>query len=157
MSSASIPPPRQRSSKGSNSAPRSTPRYTFFWPMLILLLGSGTLAFYQVQSLADQLDEVTRAVERLDPTVKHAKYEKAKFYAIARDLVRLAPKDAVAAQIVDQTGLHTLQRTNPALMSLDNPSGFTNIAPVDPAAVSNFNTPGTGTGPSELLPAPSTK
>jgi hypothetical protein len=125
MSSASIPPPRKSSSSSS--------RHNYFWPILVYFVGAGSLAFYQVQSLEDQLDEVTKAVDRLDPKVKHAQYEKAKFYAMARDLVRLSPKHPAAAAIVDQTGIRTLEQTQPALMSLEIPSGFTNIAPANPS------------------------
>jgi hypothetical protein len=141
MSSASIPAPR--------SGPPSSSRHNFFWPILIYLCGAGALAFYQIQSLEDQLDEVTKATDQLDAKVKHADYEKAKFYAMARDLVRLGPKHPGAQQIVDQTGITTLERTQPVLMSLDQPSGFTNVAPnvVQPAAEPTTNV-------SPLIPAP---
>jgi hypothetical protein len=121
MSSASIPPPRSGSA--------SSTRHNFFWPILIYLLGAGALAFYQVESLEDQLEEVTKAVDRLDPQVKHAQYEKAKFFAMARDLVRMAPKHPAAEQIVEETGIHNLQQKFPEWMSLDLPSGFTNAPP----------------------------
>jgi hypothetical protein len=151
MSSASIPPPRSSSTSSS--------RHNYFWPILVFFVSAGTLAFYQVQSLEDQLGEVTNAVDRLDPKVKHAEYEKAKFYAMARDLVRLAPKHPAAEQIVDQTGIHTLQVKFPELMSLDIPSGFTNTAPGTPAnqaAPESSTTPG-DTNASPLAPAPDTK
>ncbi len=148
MSSASIPPPR----KGSTSSSR----HNYFWPILIYLLGAGALAFYQVESLEDQLEEVTKAVDRLDPTVKHAQYEKAKFYAMARDLVRLAPKHPAAEQIVDQTGIRTLQKTQPALMSLDLPTGFTNTAPTATGVAPPSTSPD-ATNASPTSPAPESK
>jgi hypothetical protein len=146
MSSASIPPPRASST--------SSPRHNYFWPILIFLLGAGSLAFYQVQSLEDQLEEVTQAVDRLDPKVKHAQYEKAKFYAMARDLVRLAPKHPAAQQIVDQTGIRTLQQKFPELMSLDIPSGFTNLAPnaASPLAAGPGSPGETNAGPAAPTP-----
>jgi hypothetical protein len=150
MSSASIPPPRASSTSSS--------RHNYFWPILVFFVSAGTLAFYQVQSLEDQLGEATNAVDRLDPTVKHAQYEKAKFYAMARDLVRMAPKHPAAAQIVDQTGIRTLQVKFPELMSLDIPSGFTNTAPGAPAnPVVEPTTPPNDTNASPLAPASGAK
>jgi hypothetical protein len=118
--------------------------------MLIFLLGAGSLAFYQVENLEDQLDEVTKTVDGLDSKVKHAQYEKARFFALARDLVRMAPNHPAAQQIVDETGIPRLQAKFPALMSLDNPSGFTNAAPDAPSAAGETNA-------STTVPAPDTR
>ncbi|MEI9998311.1 MAG: hypothetical protein WDO13_03655 [Verrucomicrobiota bacterium] len=121
----------------STSVPRGQPqppRYTLFWPMLIFLLGAGSLATYNVMSLEDQLQQVTSAVDKLDPKVRHADYERDKFYALARDLIRIAPTDPTAEQIVDQVGLRRLEKVQPQRMSLNSPPGFTNDAPADPAA-----------------------
>jgi hypothetical protein len=128
MSSASIPPPRVISSSASS-------RHSFFWPILIYLVGAGALSFYHVMSLETQYEEVARAIDKLDPQVKHAEYNKNKFFAFARDLVRMAPTNASAAQIVKDTGLRGLQEKFPMLMSLDLPSGFTNAAPPNPKAM----------------------
>lgn len=137
MSSASIPAPR--------SAPPSSSRINYFWPILIYLLGAGTLAFYQVQALEDQLSEVTTACDRLDPKVKMAEYQKAKFYAMARDLLRLAPTHPGAAQIVEKTGLRNLQKAQPELMSFNYPVGFTNTAPANAAKPIQVPSGATGT------------
>jgi hypothetical protein len=110
------------------------PRQSFFWPILIYLAGAGSLSFYHVMSLETQYEEVASAIDKLDPQVKHAEYEQAKFFSFARDLVRMAPTNASAEQIVKQTGLRGLQEKFPVLMSLnDHPAGFTNVAPVNPA------------------------
>lgn len=145
MSSASIPAPRS----GSNTPSR----HNYFWPILIFLLSAGALAFYQVQSLEDQLEEVTNAADRLDPKVKMAEYEKAKFYAMARDLLRMAPTHPAAEEIVSKTGLRNLQRAQPVLMSLDLPSGFTNAAPTEAPAAKPAQTPANSTNlsPSALI------
>ena len=111
----------------------TTPRYSFFWPILIYLIGAGSLSFYHVMSLETQYEEVASAVDKLDPQVKHAEYERDKFFAFARDLVRMAPRNANAAAIVKEAGLLSLQEKYPVLMSLDQPSGFTNTAPTNPA------------------------
>ena len=126
MSSASIPAPR--------SSTTSSSRSNYFWPILVFLLGAVTLEFYQVESLEDQFDEESKTLDGLDAKVKHAEYEKAKFFALARDLVRLAPDHPTAQQIVDETGIRHLQEKFPALMSLNNPTGFTNAAPDAPSA-----------------------
>ena len=91
--------------------------------MLILLFGSGTLALYQVMTLEDRLDEVTRAIDQMDGKVKWAQREKAKFYALARDMLRLAPKDPNAEQIVVYFKLKELQAAQPELMDLTNAVG----------------------------------
>jgi len=133
MSSASIPAPR--------GTPVSGSRSNYFWPLLIFFLGAGALAFYQVESLDLQLSEVTTAADRLDPQVKLAQYEKAKFYAMARDLLRLAPDHPGAAKLVDELKLRKLAAAQPLEMSLtDHPSGFTNTAPTLPAAPSGPKT-----------------
>lgn len=141
MSSASIPPP-SRSSSPSGS------RSNYFWPLLIFFLGSGTLAFYQVESLNGQLAEVTSAADRMDPQVKMAQYQKAKFYAMARDLLRMAPTHPGAAKLVDELNLRKLAAAQPVLMSLDLPSGFTNTAPTMPPPPS---APKTNVAPSALI------
>jgi len=148
MSSASIPPPR--------TSPSSSSRHNYFWPILIYMLGAGALSFYQVQSLEDQLVEVQKATDRLDSTEKDADYQKGKFFAMARELVRLAPKDAAAEKIVEQTGLRTLERTQPLLMSLGNPSGLTNTAPVDPGTILPPGAANASNAP-PFVPAPDAK
>jgi hypothetical protein len=126
MSAASTPAPR------ANTGP---PRYTVFWPLLVFFLGAGAVSIYQVSTLEDELDSVTKAADQLDGKVKHAQFEKAKFFAMARDLVRLAPKDAAAEQIVTQASLRRFQQINPTLMSLDSPMGFSQTDPT--AATTN--------------------
>ena len=143
MSSASTPAPTRTSTPS---------RSNYFWPILIFLLGALFLAFYQVQSLEEQLGEVTSAADKLELKVQMAQYEKAKFYALARDLVRLAPTHPAAEKIVAETGLRNLASKQPALMSLDIPSGFTNAAPVVPAAApAPTSQPSTNPAPSALI------
>jgi hypothetical protein len=139
MSSASIPAPR--TSTGSSS------RQGFFWPILIYFISVVILAFYQVESLESQLAEVTNAYDQLDPQVKESEYEKAKFYAVARDLLRMAPKHPAADKIVTETGIRRLAQVQPVLMSLDQPVGFTNTAPTQPAAPGHAPAP----SPSPLI------
>jgi hypothetical protein len=122
MSSASIPAPR---------TPGSPSRHNYFWPILVYLIGAGMLAFYQVQNLEDQLSQTTSAADKLDSKVRMAQYEKAKFYALARDLLRMAPKHPAADKIVSATGIRNLAQAQPELMSLALPSGFTNSAPAE--------------------------
>ncbi len=141
MSAASTPAPTR-------SAPPS--RNNYFWPIFIYLMGALVLSFYQVESLEEQLGETTSAVDQLDAKVQVAQYEKAKFYALARDLIRLAPKHPAAETVVKETGLRNLAAKQPVLMSLDLPSGFTNAAPAaatKPAA----EQPSTNVAPSALI------
>jgi len=141
MSSASIPAPSRGSSPSGS-------RTNYFWPLLIFFFGAGTLAFYQVNSLNLQLAEVTAAADEIDPQVKIAEYQKAKFYAMARDLLRLAPTHPGAEKIVTELNLRKLAAAQPVLMSLDQPSGFTNTAPNMPSAPS---APKTNVAPSALI------
>ena len=109
--------------------------------MLILLIGSGTLALYQVMALEDQLDEVTGAIDHMDGKVKWAQYEKDKFFAMAKDVLRLAPKDPNAEQVVVDFKIRQLQAAQPVLMDLSMPSApptpTPNAAPEQPAAATN--------------------
>jgi hypothetical protein len=98
--------------------------------MIIFLIGAGSLAAYQVMSLEDQLDQVTRATDQMDAKVKHAQYEEAKFFALAREILRLAPKDPNAEKVVVEFRLRQLQAAKPALMDLNAPDA----APVAPKA-----------------------
>ena len=95
--------------------------------MFIYLFGAGVFAGYQVMALEDQLDELTSGVDQLDAKVSRAKYEKAKFYAIAGDVVRLAAKDPNAEDVAIHFKLHELQTAQPILMS-------TTTAPLAPVA-----------------------
>jgi hypothetical protein len=143
MSAASSPAP-------SRGVPTSTSRNNYFWPLFIYLLGAFTLAFYQVESLNEQFSEVTGAADRLDMQVKLAEYQKAKFFAMARDLLRLAPTHPAAEKLVTDLGIRKLAAAQPMLMSLDQPSGFTNAAPTVPAPPSSSQ-PKTNIAPSALM------
>jgi hypothetical protein len=124
MSAASTPTP----SRSTGASPAA--RHNYFWPILIYLIGAGILAFYQLQSLEDQLGDVTAAADNMDVQVRMSDYEKGKFFALARDLLRLAPTHPAADKIVTETGIRKLAQSQPDLMSLSQPSGYTNAAPV---------------------------
>ncbi len=111
--------------------------------MLILLIGLGTLALYQMLAINDELEEVTRSVDQMDGKVKRAQYEKTKFFAIARDLIRLSPTDANAAKITEKYKLKQLEEAQPELFSANapmtnaptaaTPPASSNAAPLTPA------------------------
>jgi hypothetical protein len=145
--------------EASNIDPRSIPpppRHTLFLPLLILLIGSGAFALYQVIAMQDQLDEATYAIDQMDGKVKRAQYEKAKFYAIANDVLRLAPKDANADQVAVYFNLRQLQAAQPELLSSSAPSDMAvaNAAPGQPAAATNF-APAQPSQATNVAPAPS--
>jgi hypothetical protein len=143
MSAASTPAP-------SRGTPASTSRHNYFWPIFVYLCGALMLAVYQVESLNSQLAEITSAADRLDPQVKFAEYQRAKFYAMARDLLRMAPKHPAADKIVTEYGIRNLAAAQPVMMSMSLPSGFTNAAPVAPAAPGPEQ-PKTNMAPSALI------
>ena len=138
MSSASIPVPRSKSSESRSGQTR----HTLFWPMFIFLLGAGSLAYYQVQDLSDQLEQLTRTADALDVRVKRAQYEKNKFFRISRDLLQLADKNEAADAIVVHFKLRKLAQARPELMNANAPTDLdlaaqaiaTNAAPVKPTA-----------------------
>ena len=107
--------------------------------MLIVLLGLGTLEVYHVMALEALLDDTTRAADLMDGKFKRAQYEKAKFDAVAEDLLSLAPKDPNAEQIVAHFKLRQLHPADSALAVQRSQSGLalTNAAPALPAAASN--------------------
>jgi hypothetical protein len=106
--------------------------------MLILLLGVGTFAVLEVMALEDRWIEVASAIDKMDTQVKRAQYEKNKFYAIARDVLRLAPKDPNAQQVATEFKLQQLQAAEPTLLDLNAPAtpAATNAAP-EPSAATN--------------------
>jgi hypothetical protein len=98
------------SSYGQNQPPRmlagyAGPRYTLFWPVMIFLVAFGIFTTYQLMNLGDQLDSVTQATDKIDAKVKRAEYERAKFYTLAYDVLRLAPTDPAARQVATQLDL----------------------------------------------------
>ena len=151
MSSASTPAPRVKDP----SAPRS---HTLFWPIFVLLVGVGWLAVYQLMTLEEQLDNVTRAVDKMDSKVKLAQHEKNLFYALARDVMVMAPQDPNAEKIVVEFKLRELKAAQPTLFEQpvtapsSEPSGGlqvpANVAPTaaaldrDSPAVESHRSPG---------------
>jgi TolA-binding protein len=109
--------------------------------MLVLLLGIGSFAVYQVFALEDQLDSVTRAIDQMDTPVKQAQYERGKFYALAHDILNLAPQDSNAQQLVTEFGLQKLEPAQPDLMtstiSPDQAHTSTTAAPLLSATPTN--------------------
>ena len=151
MSAASIPVPRSGSSSGSrsgsgsgsgsgsSSSGSSGSRHTLFWPMLVLLFGIGTFAILEVMALEDRWIEIASAIDKMDPQIKRAQYEKNKFYTIAKDVLRLAPRDPAADQVASDAGLKRLQADEPALLDLNTPSTpiETSAAPETSAATNS--------------------
>ena len=131
MSSASIPAPRV--------APPSISRHSLFLPFLILLLGIGSQAVYEILAMEDHLDEVTTAVDKMNYQVKDAPHQRAKYYALARDVLNLAPNDPVAEGIVDKFRIREAQAAQPALFNAtpgnpDSGAATNTAAPVPPPA-----------------------
>ena len=147
MSAASTPAPR---SKNPSDSRPSAPRHTLFWPVLIFLMGSGCLAFYQVKAMEEQWDEITQNLDNMDMQVKKGLHEKAKFFAIARDVLFLAPNDPNANLVADHYKLKQLEEAQPELMSMSaimdpfvtnaasaQTEAATNSAPLQPSEVTN--------------------
>lgn len=120
MSSASIQPPRTKSPE-TRSGPS---RHSLFLPVFIFLIGAGALAYFQVQSLSDQLDTLNRTAEGLDVRVKRAQYEKNKFFHIAHDVLLLADKNPNAEAIAARFKLRKLAQAKPELMNMNAANEF---------------------------------
>ncbi len=157
MSAASTPVPRSLTSPG-----RSGPRHTLFLPVLIFLIGAGALALYQVMAMEDELDQMTQALDKMDGRIKHAQHEKAVFYKIASDVLRLAPTDPNAAKVAVYFKLRQLAIAQPELMNQAPPvdpiagptstspsMGLTNVGGVAPLVLTNV--------PSSVAPGAATK
>jgi len=100
-----------------------------FWPFLILLLGFGPYALAEVLDRQDQLHSLTQAVHELEPKVKWARYEQAKVYAVAMDVLHLASTDSNAARIVAEFKIHSNQAGQATA------TAATNAAPVNPPGI----------------------
>jgi hypothetical protein len=139
MSAASTPAPRSSDSRPSSS------RSSLFLPIFILLLGLGGREVYLVMSMEDQLDRVTQNVDKMDPRVKVAQYERSKFYMMASEVLRLAPKDPNADKVATLFGLRQLQADKPELMNANAPSDL----PAVPDTSSEASAPPTNAAPLE--------
>ena len=141
MSAANDPVPRVPNKKSSKDSRPSSTRHTLFLPFFILLLGLGTLKVYQVMAMEDQLDDLTQHIDKLDPQVKAAQYERAKFFKMANEVLRLSSTDDKAKEVATYFKLKDLQIAQPELMNMDNASDIaaatTNAAPSDENAVTN--------------------
>lgn len=115
MSAASTPTPYPKSSDSRSSGPKYTP----FWPLLVFFLGVGALTGYQVNAMQDRLDELSQAVEKMDGNVKRSQYVRAKFFAIAKDILALTPKNANAQEVATHFKLHEMEAAQPALFAQD--------------------------------------
>jgi len=98
----SVPAPSESSENGGNS---------FFWPILVLIIGTLGSAGYQVVAMEQQLGSMTDAVSQMEPKVKQAQYEKAKLYKLASDVLKLAATDANAKKIVTD---YKIEQRSPA-------------------------------------------
>jgi hypothetical protein len=136
MSAASTPAPNfKRLSKSG----RSPSRHSLFLPILIFLLGAGSLALYQVMAMEDQLDQLTQAVDKMSDKVKRGQHEKTMFYHIAKDVLNLSPKDPNAEQITVYFKLRQLQAQLPELMDVNTPADVAvpNMPPASTPASTN--------------------
>jgi len=88
-------------------------RYTSFWPVLILILGSISYSGYEVIALLEQRIAVSQAIEQMDPKVRYAKYEHGKLEALAKDILNLASTDRNAAQIVAEYKITRVEPVSP--------------------------------------------
>ena len=88
-----------------------TSGYSFFWPLLILILGLGLSLTYQVGDLESRRVELVQANEQILPKVKRAEYEEGKLHALAWEILRLAKTDASAARLVEEFKIKAVSPT----------------------------------------------
>jgi hypothetical protein len=104
------------------------PRYSGFWPLLILLaalvMWSGFQAFLAIRQSTALNSEFDSAV----PTIKAAQDAQSKLYAIAQDLLKISAKDPYAAQLVKEA--HIQMKPNSGAAP-DNTSLATPPSPAD--------------------------
>jgi hypothetical protein len=102
--------------------------------MFVLLIGIGTFSVFQVMNLEDQLDTVTGAIDKMDPRVKLAQYNRDKFYALTKDVLNLASRDPNADKIANDFRLRQLES-----LPMPNASSSANISGA--GATGSLNTP----------------
>jgi len=86
----------------SPEVPEANGNASFFWPILVLIIGMLISAGYQVVAMQQQVDALKQEAEQaqVDTKFKQAQYQKAKLYKLASDVLQLAPTDPNAKQIV---------------------------------------------------------
>jgi hypothetical protein len=119
-------------------------RYTVFWPVLVFFVAFGIFTLYQLLNLEDQIDSVTRAIDKMDTKVKRAQYERSKFYALASDILRLAPKDPAAQQISVQLNLQQLGQTDAVPEQSAPISSSANVFPIPATNSAPITNPASG-------------
>jgi hypothetical protein len=106
---------------------QTIPRYSGFWPLLILLtallLWSGFQAFQAFRQTMILNNDFQAAL----PTIKAAQDAKAKLYSIAQDLIQTSAKDQNAAQLVREAGIQI--KPNPS--SASSAGGALETPPAD--------------------------
>ena len=101
--------------------------------------------------MEDRWDAISQNIDSMDTQVKRGQYEKAKFFAIARDILLLAPTDPDANDVAVYFKLKELQRAQPELLALGTATdipltsattqgalGLTNAAPVQLTPATNL-------------------
>ena len=92
---------------------------SFFWPILILILGTLVSTTYQIVVMQDQLQSLTQAAGQMEPKVKQAQYAKARLYRLASDVFQLSATDANAKRIVTD---YKIEQRLPSSSSQNDPA-----------------------------------
>jgi hypothetical protein len=79
------------------------------WAVLILIVGSIAFSISQLIDSDRQLADLSRSLERIHPQLQSAEYQEFKLHALATDVLRLAPADPVAEQLVVRYKIRSLR------------------------------------------------
>jgi hypothetical protein len=114
----------------------STPAYSAFYPLLILLVGIIIWAGYQVYMANSQRSATAAQIQQAMPSIVQAQNIKDRYVSLMKDLIETAGKDQQAAQIVKEAtaaGLLRVQQPAPGA-DTNAPAASAPAAPADSSA-----------------------
>jgi hypothetical protein len=107
-----------------------SPRYSAFWPLVILLAAFAISFIYQVVELISHRSYVNHEYAQASQSIPKAQAAQDRLVALIKDIAKAAPKDPNAMQVLRlsaQSGIIRERAPNPAPAA-----GDTNAAPANP-------------------------
>jgi hypothetical protein len=91
----------------------SSPSYSPFWPLCILVVCLGVWMGYQIVALNEERVAAEGNIRQLIPQADAALAAKKRLFSLAQDLSQAAAKDAAAAQIVSEFNIRVQNPPKP--------------------------------------------
>lgn len=86
----------------------SSPSYSFFWPLQILVTCLCLWLGYHVFLLNETRTLAEAGLKQVQPQTEASLLEKKRLLDLAQDLLQVAPKSPAAAQIVKEFDIHVI-------------------------------------------------